>query len=414
MVNSFDYATDVSKGAAPPWNLLVVDDQKIRLTMFAGTATLLKKINKLSRDYEAFQNQDQRLYEDWYNLTFRHERQQEESVDRRLQHLRMFKTHIEYITETSEVSSAEAYRLLQDEEQQYQSGDADWRFVIEMLRKQRFENAQKIKARSVSIHISSPSTGDLFTEESTEQPGVSALTRKERTTLYFLKETHDEVLAQRLNDSKIGFTLFKESFQVALKSADWSLLAKLWKCSHRIFQERLLKNMPEHLHDFLNQMLTEHGKSLEVHNCDPQADEIFVKTTYRKLVRLLHPDSVVGFDNFEKRDWIQKMWQKVQDAYLRKDVQKLKFLDYMVVLQLGHLNTLTMDEIYESSLLFAGELENLKKKIKAFRKHPAWNFSSRRGYESLTIRTRQELQGRINSKLGEAEVLEAWLAAIAQ
>lgn len=410
MINSFEYATETSQGARPPCSLLVVDDQKIRLALFANTATLLKKLNKLERDFEAFQNQDQRLYEDWYNLTFRRERQQEEQVDRRLQNLRTFKTHLEYLVETSKISPAKAYLLLQDEEKQYQRGDEDWRFVIDMLRQQRLENAKKIRNQKLKAQSQVHNTGRLFKEEDvSEQTTLASLNRKERTTFYYLKEIREESLVQRFNDTKIGFTFFKESFQVAMKGADWSLLAKIWKCSHKVFQERLLKSMPLHLQEFLSQVLQEHSETSHAKPVDPYAEEVFMKTSYRKLVRILHPDTFVEANNFEMRDWLLKTWQKVQEAYQKRDAQKLKRLEFMVELQLGHLNSLTMDEIYESSLLFAEELENLKKKIRAFRKHPAWNFSSRRGYDSLTARTRMSLMSKLQPKLDELKQLEAWL-----
>jgi hypothetical protein len=58
----------------PVRNLMVIDDRKVRMELFRATASILKKIKKLESGHEAFVIIDQRLYQDWYNLTFRPER----------------------------------------------------------------------------------------------------------------------------------------------------------------------------------------------------------------------------------------------------------------------------------------------------------------------------------------------------
>src|SRR5690606_3804925 len=95
---------------------------------------------------QAFMKWDQRLYEDWYNLIFRKEREETEALKKRYQILCTFQLHLLYLAEKSNLSLEKAYALLQEEERQYQNGDEEWRFVIDRLRQHRLQFAQKNKA----------------------------------------------------------------------------------------------------------------------------------------------------------------------------------------------------------------------------------------------------------------------------
>lgn len=400
-------------------DLLLIDDQKIRKEMFSATASILKKMKRLEQDHEAFLNWDQRLYESWYQLTFHRELAEAEKLQRRHQTLCNFQLHLQFLAQKSNLSPEKAYVLLLEEERQYQNGDEEWRFVIEKLRQHRLEfalAAQETKSQKKELG-DLPVTGTLFDvagipsepEPAPKVPGtvdLSGLTRKERTTYYYLKEISEETLEKHFANPTLGYALFKDAFHIAMKCEDWLLLARLWQSHFFAYRQRLLKFMPSHLLDFLNQMITE----ARTQNEDPQEAlerELELKTLYRKLVRLLHPDTRPASDSSDLSGEIQKLWLEVQQAYKAKDLKTLKRLELMSLIYLEQLNSLTLDEIYESSLIFTEELEKLKQRVKASRKHPAWRFTSRRSYETLARKTREHLQKKIDPLAAEVTHLES-------
>ena len=81
---------------ANPWlsilkHLLVIDDKRIRKDAFAQAEKLIKKIARLEADLDSFHVQDQRLFSNWHELSFRKER--EMISDRREEHRKLGKFH---------------------------------------------------------------------------------------------------------------------------------------------------------------------------------------------------------------------------------------------------------------------------------------------------------------------------------
>lgn len=383
-------------------SLAVTDDRKIRRDLFLATHNLLKKIRNLEKDHADFLRWDQILYEDWYNLTFRKERLVIEQLEKRYRTLTTFHMHLKHVAETSNVSFSRAYILLKEEEHQYQYGDQEWKFVIDRLRQQRLAWASK---RDTEHNSKVNHAESLYLNEDlkgAKDTGLHALNRKARSVYHYLHDVSDEMMVRHFTDPMAGYDLFKESFQIAMKCTDWKLLYRIWKNSSPAYQQKLLKPMPSHLRDFLQQMINE----MEHQNVDYSEIEkidLLIRSTYRKLARRLHPDIPMAT---HLQEWASKMWQKVQGAYQARDLQALRKLELMCLAELEELNSMTLDEIYESSLVFADELETLKKNLKSYRKHPAWRFSSRRDYDSLTARIRRDLKKRYAPIEAEVQEME--------
>lgn len=391
----------------------VTDDFKIRTEMFSATASLLKKIRKLEKDHADFLRWDQLLYEDWYNLTFRKERLAGEQLERRYRTLTTFHLHLKHVAETSNVSLARAYVLLKEEEHQYQAGDEDWKFVIENLRHQRLKWAAKDPAPESEKRIEHFVTESLFPSAElagSTAGGLGSLNRQARSVYHYFGEAGDEVMNRHFVDPTVGYELFKEVFQIAMKCGDWKLLARIWKNTSLPYQQKLLKPMPSHLKDFLHQMI---GSVLQegTPSSEIAEQDLILRSTYRKLARLLHPD-MQAESSVIFQEWSLKMWQKVQTCYKARDHQGIRRLELICMAELGNLSDLTLDEIYESSLVFAEELEALKKNLRSYRKHPAWRFSSRRGYEALTMRISRELKKRFGPLEAEVKAMEDLLKEV--
>jgi hypothetical protein len=318
--------------------------------------------------------------------------------------------HLNHVATTSKVSLSRAYHLLKDEEIQYQSGDEAWKFVIEKLRQNRFENATKSEGTSGKITNKPPveplvNFEDIFFDDDS---ALSGLKRKARSVYHYLNDVDDSTMARHMSVPLAGYQLFKETFQIAMKCGDWKLLGRIWKTASPGYQEKFLRNMPLHLKDFLHQIISENAKEEAIENEQYEAEHL-LRSTYRRLARLLHPDMQTGEISMEQQDWASIKWQRVQEAYKSRDHEALKRIELLCMAELGQLNNLTTDEIYQSSLVLAQELDHLKASLRSSRKHPAWKFATRRSYDALTKKIRQDLEDRFSPLEAEVKIMESVL-----
>lgn len=413
---------NVDGGVNPrsPRSLSVVDDHKIRKDLFSASANLLGKIRKLEKDHADFLRWDQILYQDWYNLTFRNELQAGEALEKRHKVLTTFQVHLKHVATTSNVPLERAYYMLKEEEIQYQAGDDVWRFVIDKLRKNRFDTATHTKplATASSGSSSSSSAEEMFEEPTNfaeiffkDDSALSGLRRRARSVYHYLNDIDDGMMARHMSVPMAGYQLFKETFQIAMKCGDWKLLGRIWKTADPAYQQRFLRNMPLHLKEFLQQIISENATEEALEKEQIEAEHL-LRSTYRKLARLLHPDKQVGEVSLEHQEWASIKWQRVQDAYKAQDHDALKRIELLCMAELGQLNDLTTDEIYQSSLVLNEELEVLKRSLKVYRKHPAWKFSTRRSYETLKNQARLEIEKRFGPLEAEVQLLESLLKTL--
>lgn len=401
--------------------LLVIDDRSLRNEMFSNTAAIIKKIKTLQRDKTAFLSIDQHLYKEWRNIIFRKELEEAAKVRAKHKALLALSEHLQSLVETSGVSEAKAYLLLKEEQVQYQTGDQDWRYIIEQLRQSRIEHAKKKRERekAQSLH-------PLFIQNQDESETVEDVTivpqlsRHQRALFYYLRELSSEDLNRHFAGSH-GDKILKEAFVITMRCGDWDLLAKIWRASSREAQGFLLKKMPSHMKEFLESKIQEvqnsspgaqspesfSEKTLKVKDSESSPGDPELRSLYRKLARVLHPDTRSESSLFiGRQDEALELWRKIQEAYHNRDLPTLKKLDLIYTVQFGDIQSLTMDEIYESSLLFNEELEKLNASLKTYRKHPAWKFSSRRSYKTLNQRIQRELAMGLAPLLEDIERLQ--------
>lgn len=404
-----------SKDSHAPRSLSVVDDSEIRKDLFSASANLLTKIRKLEKDHADFLRFDQFIYQEWYTVTFRDELLAGELLEKRHHILSTFQVHLSHVATTANVSPAQAYKMLKEEEIQYQSGDEAWKYVIERLRQNRFESATKSQAPTDKSPQKAPSESvvnfeDIFFRDDS---ALSGLKRKARSVYHYFNDVDDNTMAKHMSVPLAGYQLFKESFQIAMKCGDWKLLGRIWKTASPVYQQKFMRNMPLHLKDFLQQIISENATEEELEHEQAGAEHV-LRSTYRRLARLLHPDKQTADVSMAQQEWSSIKWQRVQEAYKNRDHEALKRIELLCMAELGQLNNLTTDEIYQSSLVLAQELEHLKASIQGARKHPAWKFASRRSYETLTKIVRKDLEKRFAPIEAEVKAMEAALAKLAK
>jgi hypothetical protein len=142
------------------------------------------------------------------------------------------------------------------------------------------------------------------------------------------------------------------------------------------------------------------------------ASEDYLKSIYRQLVRVLHPDT-----NPDKAD--QVLWQQVQDAYKFRDLARLERLR-RVVLTAGA-RGLDLDEASIGDLIglrksVESRLRQLRTSLRSAKAHPAWDFLT----VSQVIPRLRQLKREVGAVLAdeltgmqqERRQLEMWLASL--
>lgn len=392
-------------------DLQKADDQKIRNDLFSTSSQLIKKIRKLEKDHADFLLCDQTMYHDWRKLTFREELQEIEALEKRQKVLSTFQVHLGYIASTSQVSPAQAYAILKEEETQYQAGDDVWKYVIDNLRKTRYETATQTPPGNPKISVESVEKVDFAEIFFKDDSALSGLKRTARSVYHYLNDIDNQKMEQHLADPAAGYRLFKESLQITIKCGDWHLLGRLWKNADPTYRQRYLHNMPLHLKKFWQKVISENDRDESLRDAGADVDSV-LRSTYHKLVRLVHPDKLTSAA-VEYQQWASVKWQRTQVAYQQGDLAALKRLELLCLAELGQLNDLTIEEISQCSDLFKTELESLKKSLAQCSKNPAWKFSSRRSYESLKESEHAELRKRLIPLRADVSAMEVLLEGYA-
>jgi hypothetical protein len=120
---------------------------------------------------------------------------------------------------------------------------------------------------------------------------------------------------------------------------------------------------------------------------EPKADDAGIKSLYRTMALLLHPDNQAAPDEEKK-----ELWFKVQDAYRSRNLEELKALHALSGIQDGRVT----DQCSVSQMMriqddHGEQIAVLRQIIGKKRKDPAWNFSGTGDKAALYRTTLAEL-----------------------
>ena len=139
---------------------------------------------------------------------------------------------------------------------------------------------------------------------------------------------------------------------------------------------------------------------------DARRRETHLKTLYRQLVGILHPD---------RRDpkldpaTSMELWHELQQAYHGRDLERLRTVYARMEYSLG-IQTPQQTTVWE----LRAEAENhrvairaVKNQIRMAQQHPGWQFSTRKDLENLGARLKRTLRQDIISARQEIDALKA-------
>ncbi len=135
-----------------------------------------------------------------------------------------------------------------------------------------------------------------------------------------------------------------------------------------------------------------------------------IKELYRMLVRQLHPDR-----NHQQSERERELWHQVQEAYQKRDLDKLEALAGRIEIGLnGKSSQLPVQILRRMAGELRDALRGLQKQLNATRKHPAWAFREKaEGLAKFEKKRRRQLEEECFHARSELEGLRDFLAKLA-
>ena len=332
--------------------LLVIDDKRIRKDAFAQAEKLIKKIDRLEADLESFHIQDQRLFSNWHDLSFRKEREMISDRHEEYRKLGKFHNSIIAIAQLKDISLAAAFIILRKEEDEYARGNEAQRIKIEEARKQREEFIRREMEKEFGFGADFDDNededddndlgNDFEDEESLPPPDPRG-----QAELNTIRQMRDKKLHQICRDHDGAFGILFTIFQFARADEDYALFLRVWDQvphKHQVsfgkeFSAQTgdsIKKFIDELRQHLAQKSSTHSERSDDHDGEhdgfnddfvggrsshksaskklkPEERE-GIKLLYHKLVRHLHPD--LQADGRGQTHWQKKIWNRVQNAKL--------------------------------------------------------------------------------------------------
>jgi hypothetical protein len=397
-------------------SLLIIDDGQIRKQAFALAGKIVKKLDRLEADFEAFNEKDQKLFNDWFELTFREQRKEIENLHD--EHRRLCQVHnwMIAIANQRSISLGEALLLLRLEEESYVRGSEADRQKITDERKRRDDFIRAEVERQFAQEAEddfADDTDDLFTS-SHSRPERSD---EEIEELRIISEMTDKKIHKLCRSQDAAMTLLMTTLGLARSIEDYRLFLRVWDLTPSKFQNQFarefsretgisFRSMLEEIREGVASFADDRGAENSLDEEDfSQFNEQFIKSgsrnrqtqlspgeveafklIYRKLVRKLHPD----LQDNEVSHWQKKLWDRAQQAHRRQDRTELERLYQLVLIRNQELSELRVAEILESQSWLEEELDRMQMETKGLKKLPAWGFSRKKDQTAVKRKLQKE------------------------
>jgi len=405
-------------GSVQIQSLLVIDDNPIRKESFRDAEKIIRKIDRLDDKIINFNSSDQRLFNNWFEMTFRDEREKIEVLHSEYRELGIFHNWIIATAKMLDVSLPHAYRLMKDEEKAYAAGAQEVKRRIEREREVRDKYIREEIEREFGFSGDEDIFGDHFDSELEDEEELTYPSRSPEQELFMerFSEMPEKKIHKICKDQDSAFELLALVLDLGPGIEVTKLFLRIWDQVPHKHQTQFARDFSQQTKTSLAALIEEMRKTVALGEMtgddgdddgnDDEMDERFfdssearfetpklnpfeiekLKLIYRKLVRRLHPDmqGLVG-GRFQTR-WQKKVWDDAQLAHKRLDVFELERLYRYTLLRQNELHDLTISEIRESQNWLQLEILKLEFEAKKLRKLPAWGFSRKKSLVSLTKR----------------------------
>lgn len=375
--------------------LIVIDDRYIKRKAFSEAEKVLKKLERLEKDIATFYETDQRLFQNWYELTFREEHRKIEDLQAQYQQSCRVRDWILAIARQKSLSLPEAYAVYREEEEAYRTGSHEDRLRIEKEREERDK------------YILS----ELDDQEEYSPP---SRTPEEDARFREISEASDTQLRKVLKNRKEGLDLLIEISGLMRSERDYEVFLRVWALTPQKLQNEF-KDIFEELNGtslddvlafmemdlvtlealedendsgFEGEVLRDGDEQGRVKSENSEEAEK-IKLVYRRLVRKLHPDR-------QETDvgelWLKALWQRMQDAYRMGDLTWLEGLEIFFKIKARDIDGLSLSEIQLGQKWLEAEILWRNLEVSELKCDPAWGFSRKKSLKALQKRLARDFE----------------------
>lgn len=432
--------------------LLVIDDVPLRKASFSAAEKIIKKIDRLEGNIAAFHDTDQKLFNDWWALTFRSSQSQIEDLHEKLKGLSQFHNWIIAVSRQLDIEMPRAYRLLRMEQENYAHGDAEQRQRIEEARRDRDRFIREEMEREFREHYGDEDFDD--DDEDAEFDGGDdsppPRTPDEEELFDYLNSLSDKRIRQICQHHDEAMETLSFALGLGRKVEDYKLFLRIWEQAPHKLQQRFAKSFSkgtgvslqtviERMRQALAEVENEsasHSEDDEEMDEDPFTDDFIgsgarhststhlppvdlekLKLIYRKLVRRLHPDLQDTHIHAKQILWQRKIWDRAQTAHRNQSLEELERLYKLTLLRQKELHDLTIGEIRESCHWLSGEQERLQNETNGLKRLPAWGFSRAKSHATLQKRLQKDFDRQaqqLEEEIGRLESQHEFLEFLSQ
>lgn len=433
--------------------VLVVDNAPLRQRSFQAAQKIIEKIERLEEKIRRFHSTDQKLFNEWLEVTFRSHRATHEKAQNHYIELARFHNWVVATAKQLKIEMHTAYRLMCEEQIRWNNGNEAQRRQIDLEREKR-EAYIREQSRA---RYTGDSGFETDYEEDPENRGIEGLSEtldhleeiilgneaepldNAEDRIRRLQNLSDECLEMYLSMHDTGFMLFDISMTWGDAHGDYSFFKRIWnllKPTQKDYISKVYTSMTETPIEDLLQYLglspdwhaDEDSEKSEEEDEDPisfedpsegfaprvekvqrqnAANDEKLKLTFRKLMRKLHPDvHAATSDDGSLPPWARRMWVLVQKAYGDKNIKALERLLKLTQIRMNALDELAISEIAEAKHWLLKDLEDLEDESKDLRNSMAWGFSGKKKYDSLKKRIESDFNRNLRTVMEEIAELE--------
>ena len=402
-------------------NLITLDQRPLRTSAINELEKWHDKIELLEIEIQKFHDTDFKLYNDWLRLTLADLQEENNTLIDKYQKIALFHNWVVFTADEKNISLPHAFFLMSEEELKYQKSSPEEKEQIEKLRLAR---TKKIHAELKSdneddfgdeedFESDAEQYGDEKIDEDRERD--SWIEKEEREIrlqrerfqkeILFFESLTDKKIVKKMRDFGEGINLISTCVYVCSLCYRFDLVERIWAFAPLKIKTHFNTDFKKQMGVALDQyLMSVKEDARRTSNDDEEFDfkSLFenpftsktkteavpetleaAKIVYRRIMMKVHPDKLSADFVNNKKDWLDRLWKKIQSAYVQTDVKSLKNLHLQVLVTLKNYDDLDLSDLRAGTQLLQAELARLGKSHEDTLLHPAWGFSKLKSYKKL-------------------------------
>ncbi len=413
--------------------LLVIDNTPIRNQEISVLQKWRKKLEKLELTLQQFHRSDLQLYSEWHQLTFRQLLEKLEKTRADFQRIAEYHNKVVFISKQNRISVPEAYHLLKEEQRQHEKGDAAVRAKIEAVWSQREQELTRIlrgdveddcpcaecrreRAARQKIHDEDATDEFTFSADDDEVDFGTNVDRDQArqefaSEIKRYEQMSNEQLRKIMRDTDRGFYFVLEAINLLVQVERRDLLLKIWEAAPAKVKKMVdsygRKNVGQSFSELMSSLEFFEEISDEDENDDSEEsdfeseyfsgtasgrhrrkeliedEQLQLKSTYRKIVRKIHPDYANLIPGKVSKEWLETVWTRSTEAHNKNDQEGLTGIYYEILAVFGEFGELGLHDLRQAAQSFEREHKRMLSASADIKRNPAWNFSKLKDYGKL-------------------------------